>query len=105
MSPGYSCCGRCCSRSGRASAFPGGCERARAPRPTAAAATSTRESAMTKTVVPLDVGAAEAHLMRFLSVEGITGFEADIAAAVSAALKAVGVPAEAIRFDDANARI
>jgi tripeptide aminopeptidase len=60
---------------------------------------------MTKTAVPLDVGAAETHLMRFLSVEGITGFEADIAAAVSAALKAVGVPAEAIRFDDANARI
>ena len=43
--------------------------------------------------------------MRFLSVEGVTGYEANIAAAVSDALKAVGVPASAIRFDDANTRI
>ena len=47
----------------------------------------------------------EEHLMRFLSVEGVTGHEANIAAAVSDALKAVGVPASAIRFDDANTRI
>ena len=43
--------------------------------------------------------------MRFLSVEGVTGKEAKIAAAVSDALKTVGVPASAIRFDDANKRI
>ncbi len=43
--------------------------------------------------------------MRFLSVEGVTGHEANIAAAVSDALKKVGVPASAIRFDDANKRI
>jgi hypothetical protein len=35
---------------------------------------------MTSTSVPLDVAAAEAHLMRFLSVEGVTGHEANIAA-------------------------
>jgi tripeptide aminopeptidase len=60
---------------------------------------------MTSTSVPLDVAAAEAHLMRFLSIEGVTGQEANIAAAVSDALKKVGVPASAIRFDDANTRI
>ena len=43
--------------------------------------------------------------MRFLSVEGVTGQEAAIAAAVTDALKKVGVPASAIRFDDANKRI
>ena len=55
--------------------------------------------------VPLDVAAAEQHLMEFLSVEGVTGQEAAIAAAVSDALKKVGVPDSAIRFDDANTRI
>ena len=35
----------------------------------------------------------------------MTGQEAKIAAAVSDALKKVGVPASAIRFDDANTRI
>ncbi len=43
--------------------------------------------------------------MRFLLVEGVTGQEAKIAAAVSEELKAVGVPASAIRFDDVNTRI
>jgi tripeptide aminopeptidase len=57
------------------------------------------------TSIPLDVKAAEAHLMNFLSVEGVTGEEAAIAAAVSDALKGVGVPATAIRFDDVNKRI
>ncbi|SFK94394.1 peptidase T-like protein [Mesorhizobium albiziae] len=56
-------------------------------------------------LVPLDIAGAEEHLMRFLSVEGVTGYEANIAAAVSDALKAAGVPASAIRFDDANTRI
>ncbi len=60
---------------------------------------------MAKVSVPLDVASAEAHLMRFLSVEGVTGYEGNIAAAVTDALKAIGVPASAIRFDDANTRI
>lgn len=55
--------------------------------------------------VPLDVKAAEEHLMAFLQVEGVTGHEKAIATAVSDALKKVGVPPESIRFDDANARI
>jgi tripeptide aminopeptidase len=55
--------------------------------------------------IPLDVKAAEEHLMKFLAVEGITGEEAAIAAAVSEELKAVGVPASAIRFDDVHKRI
>jgi len=55
--------------------------------------------------VPLDVAAAEEHLMQFLSVEGVTGHEAAIAETVSDALRKIGVPASAIRFDDANTRI
>ena len=55
--------------------------------------------------IPLDVEAAIGHLLNFLSVEGVTGEEAAIAAAVSKALQKVGVPASAIRFDDVNARI
>jgi tripeptide aminopeptidase len=53
----------------------------------------------------VDTKSAEDHLMRFLSVEGVTGEEAAIAAAVSEALKKIGVPGPAIRFDDANKRI
>lgn len=55
--------------------------------------------------IPLDVKAAEDHLMRFLEVEGVTGQEAAIAAAVSEELQKVGVPASAIRFDTVNKRI
>lgn len=55
--------------------------------------------------IPLDVAAAEKHLMMFLAVEGVTGQEAAIAKAVSDELLAVGVPASAIRFDDAHTRI
>lgn len=55
--------------------------------------------------IPLDVKSAEDHLMKFLSVEGVTGKEAAIAAAVSDELKKVGIPASAIRFDTANKRI
>lgn len=55
--------------------------------------------------IPLDVQSAESHLMAFLEVEGVTGEEAAIAAKVSEALQAVGVPAAAIRFDDVNQRI
>jgi tripeptide aminopeptidase len=53
----------------------------------------------------LDVDAAVERLMRFLSVEGVTGQEAKIAAEIQAALKDVGVPSDAVRFDDANTRI
>jgi tripeptide aminopeptidase len=55
--------------------------------------------------LPLDVAAAEDHLMRFLSIEGVTGHEAKIAAAVSEALQKAGIPASAIHFDEANKRI
>src|SRR6185503_2991175 len=48
---------------------------------------------------------AESHLMNFIAVEGVTGREAKIAAAIGDALKAAGVPASAIRFDDAKDRI
>lgn len=60
---------------------------------------------MSNTTIPLDLKAAEEHLMRFLSVEGVTGQEAAIAAAVTDELKKVGVPASAIRFDTVNDRI
>ncbi|MFZ2041321.1 MAG: hypothetical protein WAV08_11545, partial [Desulfobacterales bacterium] len=55
--------------------------------------------------LPLDERAAEAHLMNLLSVEGITGEEKAIAEAVTAALQKVGVPAAAIRFDNAHEKI
>ena len=60
---------------------------------------------MGSTAIPLDVAAAEEHLMRFLSVEGVTGQEANIANAVIEALKNAGVDGSNIRFDDANKRI
>jgi len=60
---------------------------------------------MATSSVPLDVEAAEARLLRFLNVEGITGEEAAIAEAVSDELRKVGVPASAIRFDTAHTRI
>lgn len=60
---------------------------------------------MAPSEISIDAEAAEAHLMRFLSVQGVTGEEADIAAAVSDELKKVGVPAASIRFDDAHKRI
>lgn len=53
----------------------------------------------------LDAPAAVARLIRFLSVEGVTGREAAIGQEIVAALKEVGVPADAIAFDDANTRI
>jgi tripeptide aminopeptidase len=60
---------------------------------------------MSSTAIPLDVKAAEDHLMRFLAVEGVTGQEEAIAAAVADELKKVGVPASAIRFDTVHKRI
>ena len=53
----------------------------------------------------IDPSAATARLMRFLSVPGITGEEKLIAKEIATALKEVGVPAKAIRHDDANDRI
>jgi tripeptide aminopeptidase len=60
---------------------------------------------MSSTTSPVDVKAAEEHLMRFLSVEGLSGHEAAIGAAVIDELKKVGVPASAVRFDKVNQRI
>lgn len=60
---------------------------------------------MKSTNIPLNVEAAEAHLMNFLAIEGVTGHEKAIGEAVSEALKKVGVPASAIRFDTVNERI
>jgi tripeptide aminopeptidase len=45
------------------------------------------------------------RLLRFLAVEGTTGHEKAIGAAVVAALTEAGVPRRAIRFDDAHTRI
>src|SRR5579872_6963703 len=53
----------------------------------------------------VDVNQATDRLMRFLSVEGVTGQEAAIGAAVARELEAVGVPRKAIRHDKANERI
>lgn len=53
----------------------------------------------------VDNGQALSRLMRFLAVEGVTGQEAAIGKEVVAALKEVGVPARAIRFDEANKKI
>ncbi len=56
-------------------------------------------------MLKVDNGQAINRLMRFLAVEGVTGREAKIGKDVVAALKEVGVPARAIRFDDANKKI
>lgn len=53
----------------------------------------------------VDANEAVELLMRLLSVEGVTGEEAAIAALVSDELQKAGVPAAAIRFDDVNTRI
>lgn len=53
----------------------------------------------------LDVASAEAYLLRYLSIEGVTGEERKIAEAIRDDLVALGVPASAIRFDDVAARI
>lgn len=55
--------------------------------------------------IPLDVKAAEDRLMRYLAIEGVSGEEKAIAEAIVADLKAIGVPADGIRFDDAHKRI
>ncbi|MFN4258965.1 MAG: M20/M25/M40 family metallo-hydrolase [Gemmataceae bacterium] len=53
----------------------------------------------------IDPAQAEAFLMRFLAVEGITGQEQAIGAEVRQALIEIGVPSSAIRFDQAHTRI
>ncbi len=53
----------------------------------------------------VDLAYAEDLLMRLLEVEGVTGEEKAIAAAVVEELKAAGVPETAIRHDSADARI
>lgn len=55
--------------------------------------------------MPVDTQAATDRLMRFLAIEGVTGQEAAIGRELAAALKESGVPAKAIRLDDANTRI
>ena len=53
----------------------------------------------------VDTEAAIGRLMRFLAVEGVTGQERKIGLEIMAALKEAGVPAKAMRLDDANTRI
>src|SRR5690349_21312484 len=53
----------------------------------------------------VDTKAATDRLMRFLAIEGVTGQEAAIGRDIAAALKDIGVPAHAIRLDEANTRI
>ncbi len=53
----------------------------------------------------LDVVSAEAHLMRYLSIEGVTGHEKLIGAAIRDDLIAIGVPETSIRFDSVAERI
>ncbi len=56
-------------------------------------------------MLSVDLDAATARLMRFLAIEGVTGRERLIGKEIVAALREAGVPARAIRFDEANKRI
>jgi tripeptide aminopeptidase len=60
---------------------------------------------MSSTNPPVDVKSAEDRLMQFLAIEGLSGQEAAMAAAVTDELKKVGVPASCFRFDNVNKRI
>jgi tripeptide aminopeptidase len=60
---------------------------------------------MSETILSFDTRQAVARLMRFLSVEGVTGHEKAIGQEVVTALLEAGVPKKAIRFDSANERI
>src|SRR4051794_24803047 len=53
----------------------------------------------------VDKDRAVERLMEFLAIEGITGQEAAIGRAVVAALRKAGVPAAAIKFDEAHRQI
>jgi tripeptide aminopeptidase len=63
------------------------------------------ELEMTNASTHLDVASAEAYLMRYLSIEGVTGQEKLIGAAIRDDLLALGVPEVSIRFDGVAARI
>jgi tripeptide aminopeptidase len=60
---------------------------------------------MTTAADKVDAKSAEAHLLRFLAVDGVTGEEKAIGEAVIDELVKAGVPKDAIRFDDAHTRI
>jgi len=60
---------------------------------------------MTDSELRFDREEAVQRLLRFLAVEGTTGQEKAIGAAVAAALVEAGVPRRAIHFDDAASRI
>jgi len=60
---------------------------------------------MSSVVDYLDVVSAENYLLRYLSIEGVTGQEAKIAAAISEDLQALGVPASDIHYDTVHERI
>lgn len=60
---------------------------------------------MAQTAIPLDVKAAEDRLMRYLSIEGVSGHERAISDAIIADLKAIGLPASNIRQDSAHKKI
>ncbi len=55
--------------------------------------------------IPVDLKSAEDRLMRYLAIEGQSGQEKLIAEAVAADLKALSVPASAIRYDTVHKRI
>jgi tripeptide aminopeptidase len=56
-------------------------------------------------MISIDREEAVGRLMRFLSIEGVTGQEAAIGQDIVAALLDVGVPKSAIKFDKANTKI
>lgn len=60
---------------------------------------------MPSTTPSIDVKSAESRLMRYLGIAGVSGEEKAIAAAIADDLKALGVPASAIRHDDVHTRI
>src|SRR6202140_1188526 len=60
---------------------------------------------MPRPPISLDQDQAVARLMGFLAIEGITGQEKAIGADVVKALREIGIPDKAIRFDNANAKI
>jgi tripeptide aminopeptidase len=55
--------------------------------------------------IVFDQNKAINRLMRFLSIEGITGQEQAIGDAVAGELREIGIPDQAIRFDNANTKI
>ncbi len=60
----------------------------------------------TASAIPeIDVKSAEDRLVRYLEIEGVSGDERAIADAIAADLKAMGVPADAIRHDSVHEKI